>query len=265
MAAPVLVTGGTGVLGRRVVDQLLARGSHVRVMSRNAQAPRDGVEQVVADLSTGDGAEASLRDVETIVHCAGSAKGDDDKARNLIRAVPSGTAPHVVFISIVGVDRIPVSSMADRAMFGFYATKFAAERVVADSGLPWTTVRTTQFHDLLLTMVQEMAKVPVVPLPSGFRFQPIDVDEVAGRLVELALSGPAGRVPDLGGPQILSIKELVSSYLRVTHRRRPMLPIRLPGKAAKAYREGANLAPEHAVGALTWEGFLATRVRRVGG
>ncbi len=265
MAASILVTGGTGTLGRHVVDRLRAIDSEVRVMSRRPQPPRDGVEYVTADLSTGEGVEASLRDVETIVHCAGSSKGDDVKARNLIRAVPSGTAPHLVFISIVGVDRIPVSSMADRAMFGFYATKFAAERVVADSSLPSTTLRSTQFHDLLLAMVHELAKVPLVPLPSGFHFQPVDADEVAARLVGLTLRGPAGRVPDLGGPQVLTIKEMVSSYLHATHRRRPMVPIRLPGNAAKAYREGANLAPDHADGALTWEAFLATRVRPVAG
>jgi uncharacterized protein YbjT (DUF2867 family) len=105
----------------------------------------------------------------TIVHCAGSAKGDMDKARNLVRAAPTIGARHLVYISVVGADRIPVASGVDRAMFGYFASKRGAERIVADSGLPWTTLRATQFHDLTLTTVRQMAKLPVIPVPVGFR------------------------------------------------------------------------------------------------
>ena len=104
-----------------------------------------------------------------------------------------------MYISVVGADRIPVVSGIDRAMFGYFASKLAAERVVADSGLPWTTLRATQFHDLILDGGAIMAKLPVMPVPAGFRFQPIDAGEVAARLVELALGTPAGLVPDMAG------------------------------------------------------------------
>jgi uncharacterized protein YbjT (DUF2867 family) len=100
----------------------------------------------------------------------------------------------------------------------------------------------------------------VVPVPAGWRFQPVDAREVAERLVELALGAPAGLVPDLGGPRIYELAELVRSYLRATHRHRPILPVRTPGRAARAVRAGANLAPERAVGRRTWEEFLAERV-----
>ena len=66
--------------------------------------------------------------VETIVHCAGSAKGDEDKARNLVRAASRAGARHLVYISVVGADRVPVVSGVDRAMFGYFAAKRAAER-----------------------------------------------------------------------------------------------------------------------------------------
>ena len=84
-------------------------------------------------------------------------------------------------------------------MFGYFASKRAAEIVVADSGLPWTTLRATQFHDLMLIVVQGLAKLPVIPLPSGFRFQPVDTGEVAHRLVELAVGTPAGSCPTSPG------------------------------------------------------------------
>ena len=109
-----------------------------------------------------------------------------------MRAASRAGMRHLVYISVVGADRIPVASGIDRAMFGYFASKLAAEQIVADSGLPWTTLRATQFHDLILMTVQQMARLPVIPVPAGFRFQPIDAGEVATRLVELAL-GYSGR------------------------------------------------------------------------
>jgi uncharacterized protein YbjT (DUF2867 family) len=145
-------------------------------------------------------------------------------------------------------------------MFGYFASKLAAERVVAESGLPWTTLRATQFHDLVLTTAAQMAKLPVIPLPARVRVQPVDAGEVAARLTELALGAPAGLVPDMAGPTVHSAAELVRGYLRATHKHRPIVPLWLPGRAARAFRAGANLAPEHAVGQRTWEDFLADRV-----
>jgi uncharacterized protein YbjT (DUF2867 family) len=145
-------------------------------------------------------------------------------------------------------------------MFGYFASKLAAERVVADSGLPWTTLRATQFHDLILMVAQWMSRLPVIPLPAGFRFQPIDAREVADRLTGLALGTPTGLVPDIAGPRVYSAAVLLREYLRATHRHRPIIPVWLPGKAARALRAGANLAPEQAVGHWSWEEFLTERV-----
>jgi uncharacterized protein YbjT (DUF2867 family) len=145
-------------------------------------------------------------------------------------------------------------------MFGYFGAKHAAERIVAESGLPWTTLRATQFHDLLLKVAEQMAKLPVIPIPSGFQFQPIDPAEVADRLVELARGAPAGLVPAVGGPRVYGMAELMRGYLWASDKRRLLLPIWLPGQAAHAFRDGANLAPDRAVGHRTWEEFLAARV-----
>jgi uncharacterized protein YbjT (DUF2867 family) len=259
MTSPVLVTGGTGTLGRLIVPRLRAAGCEVRVLSRSQHAAADGIEFVIGDLGTGEGIEPAVDGVGTIVHCAGSAKGDEDKARNLVRAASRAGAPHLVYISVVGADRIPIVSRVDRAMFGYFGYKLAAERVIADSGLPFTTLRTTQFYDLLLMVAQQMVKLPVLPAPA-IRFQPIDADEVAARLTDLALGEPAGLVPDMGGPRVYAMADLLRGYLRATHRHRPIVPLRQPGKAAQAVRAGANLAPEQAVGQRTWEDFLTERM-----
>ncbi len=260
MTSLILVTGGTGTLGRHVVPLLREAGRDVRVLSRRAHEAAGGVEYVTGDLLKDEGIEAAVAGAGVIVHCAGGRKGDDAAARNLVRAASRAGTPHLVFISVVGADRIPVVSAADRAMFGYFGFKLAAEQVVAGSGLPWTTLRATQFHDLILMVAQQMARLPVIPVPAGFRFQPVDAGEVADRLVELALGTPAGLAPDMAGPRVYTVPGLLHPYLRARGKRRPMVPVPLPGKAARAVRAGANLAPDRAVGHRTWEDFLAERV-----
>jgi uncharacterized protein YbjT (DUF2867 family) len=260
MTPPILVTGGTGTLGRQVVPRLRNTGRDVRVLSRHGRADEDGIRYLAGDLATGQGVEPAVDGVETILHVAGTNRGDEVKARNLVRAASQAGTRHLVFISVVGADRIPVTSRIDRAMFGYFASKRAAEQVIAGSGIGWTTLRATQFHDLALLTVRQLARLPVVPVPAGWRFQPVDAGEVADRLVELALGAPAGLVADVGGPRIYELAELVRSYLRATHRHRPILPVWTPGRAARAVRAGANLAPERAVGRRTWEEYLAERV-----
>jgi uncharacterized protein YbjT (DUF2867 family) len=254
---PVLVTGGTGTLGTLVVERLRNAGRQVRVLSRTPHEDRDGLEFVTGDLATGDGIDAAVNGTEIIVHCAGSTKGDEQKARQLVEAAAG--AQHLVYISVVGADRIPVRSRVDRAMFGYFASKLAAEKIVAESGIPSTTLRSTQFHDFIWMTAKQLARIPVMPIPSGFRFQPVDASEVADRLVDLAMRAPGGHVADIAGPQVYEMPTLVRGYLRAAGKHRLIVPMRLPGKAAAAYRRGANLAPDHAVGRRTWEEFLADR------
>jgi uncharacterized protein YbjT (DUF2867 family) len=260
----ILVTGGTGTLGSHIVPQLRDAGCDVRVLSRHSRAAAEGIEYVASDLTTGEGIEPAVEEVDVILHLAGGQKGDDVKTQNLVRAAARVGTPHLVYISVVGADRIPVVSGIDRAMFGYFASKRAAERVVAGSGLPWTTLRATQFHELALLTAQFMAKLPVLPVPTGFRFQPVAAAEVATRLVELALGAPAGLVSDIGGPRVYGMGEMLHAYLRAAGKRRPIVPIWAPGKAARAIRNGANLTPERSVGSQTWEEFLAERVSASG-
>ena len=255
----VLVTGGTGTLGRHVVARLRDAGADVRVLSRHSHDPEEGGEFVTGDLVSGEGIDAAVDGAGVIIHCAGNGRGDEQTNLNLVRAASGAGARHLVYISVVGADRVPIVSGVDRAMFGYFESKLAAERVVADSGLPWTTLRATQFHDLSLTTARQMARLPMIPVPTGFRIQPVDADEVAARLVELALGAPAGLVPDMAGPRVYGMAELIRSYVRARRKHRVLLPLRLPGNGARAFRAGANLAPDRAVGHRTWEGFLAER------
>ncbi|MGX5212973.1 SDR family oxidoreductase [Streptomyces violaceus] len=252
MTSSILVTGGTGTLGGHVVPLLRAAGHDVRILSRNACPAADGVDYVTGDLLKGEGVEAALDGAQTVLHLAGGPKGDDEATRNLVRAASRAGVRHLVYISVIGADRVPLAWMR---------TKLESERAVAGSGIPWTTLRAAQFHDLALTMVEKMARLPVFPVPGGLRLQPVDSREVAARLAELTLGAPSGLVPDLTGPHVHGLADLARPYLRLRGRRRPMLPVRIPGKAGRAYRAGANLTlrgPEE--GKRTWEEFLAERL-----
>jgi uncharacterized protein YbjT (DUF2867 family) len=256
--ARVLVTGGTGRLGRLLVPALVAAGVHIRVLARHAPDDQD-IPHLTGDLHTGEGVDDAMQDIDTIVHCAGGARGDDLKATHLVRAASQAQISHLVFISVVGADRVPVHSAIDRAAFGYLAAKREAERIIARSGIPWTTLRATQFHDFVFALAEQGARMPLVPVFGGVRFQTVDAREVADRLTELALGPPSGLVPDVAGPEILAMSDMVRDYLQATGRRRWLLPIRMPGRAYAAYRDGANLSPRRSVGRRTWADYLTER------
>ncbi|MFV2172604.1 SDR family oxidoreductase [Actinomadura sp. LOL_011] len=249
MTSPILVTGGTGALGRLVVPLLRDAGRPVRVLTRGTREPRDGVEFVTGDLLKDEGVDRAVEGVETVLHLAGGRKGDDDVARNLVRAAKAAGVRHLVYISVIAADAVPL---------GYFRQKYAAEQTVAESGVPWTTLRAAQFHGFMLTAVRGMAKLPVMPAPRGVRWQPVDARDVAERLVELALGAPAGMVRDLAGPKVYELAELQRDYLRASGKRRPLLPVGMPGKAGRAYKAGDNLSLDGPdFGRRTWEDFLA--------
>ncbi|HZN15888.1 MAG TPA: SDR family oxidoreductase [Acidimicrobiales bacterium] len=246
----VLVTGGTGSLGSKLVPRLAADGHRVRILSRRP----GGADVVQGDLRTGAGLEAAVDGVDVIAHCASSPfrhtkDTDVEGTRRLLQAVRAGGGrPHLVYVSIVGVDRIP---------FGYYQQKFATEQVIEAGDVPWTILRAVQFHELLDYAFSRM-KGALIAL-RGVRFQLLAADECAARLASL-VNGPAsGRVPDMGGPEARSMIDLARVYRRTRGWRRPVLQLPAPGKAGRAFKAGDNLAPDHPDGTITWEQWLASR------
>jgi len=238
-----LVTGATGTLGRPTVAQLRAAGHDVRALSR-----RGGPGLVAGDLLTGSGIDAAVDGVSTVVHLAtGLRRKDPQIARTLIDAARRAGVGHLVLISIVGIEHIPL---------GYYRDKVAIEQLVEESRLPHTILRATQFHRLVDQLFHVQRRLPVLLAPA-FDVQPIAPEDVAARLVELASCAPAGRVPDIGGPEVRPLPELGRVWLRARGMRRRVVPVSLPGKVFAGYRAGSNLVPGEPYGRGTFEEYVA--------
>jgi uncharacterized protein YbjT (DUF2867 family) len=246
----VLVTGATGRLGQRLLAPLQAAGHTVRQMSRRGTGP-GGVR---ADLATGRDLAAAVGGAEVVVHAASDPRGDPwqvDVAgtRRLVQAVDRSRLQHLLHVSIVGVDRIP---------FGYYRAKFAAEQVLLASGLPVTLLRVTQFHDFVDLLLDTARRGPVLPVPMGWRVQPVDVGEVAGHIAGLAGGPASGGVVEYGGPEELTAADLARAWAAARAPGTHVVSTPVPGKMSAAVRGGAAVPTGGARGRRTYAEHLET-------
>jgi uncharacterized protein YbjT (DUF2867 family) len=249
----VLVTGGAGVLGRELVPRLMRAGYTVRVMSRRERQPGEWpeVEWAQADLETGRGLAEAIAGAQIVVHAASNAAYhtrviDVEGTRRLLeKAKAAGGVGHCLYVSIVGIERVPLP---------YYRHKLAAEGVVAEGGVPWTILRATQFHTLIDGRLHAATRGPwpLALLPTDLKFQPIDTGEAADRICECVAAGPGGRAPDIGGPEVLTFGEMAQVWLAARGMRRPVLHLPWPGGFASAVRRGYLTCPEQKYGKITW-------------
>jgi len=249
----VLVTGGTGTLGRHVVRLLRSSGHRARILSRS---PRGHVDAVQGDLATGAGLIKALAGMDAIIHAASATtqltRGhaiDVVGTRRLLAMAREEQVRHIVFASIVGIDGVA---------YPYYKTKVAAEAVVEENIVPWTILRATQFHTLMETFLGILSKPPMVAaVPFAWQYQPVDPSEVAARLVEIVKQEPAGRLADFGGPEVRDFKGIAESWLKARKLTRRLINLPLPLKFSRQFAEGRLLCPDHKDGKITFEQYLA--------
>lgn len=248
----VLVTGGTGVLGGTVVRHLRARGVAVRVLSRRQQHGSSGVEWVQGDLVEGTGLEEALADIDVVVHAATSPEqpgNDVEGTRRLLHLARQAGVEHFLYVSIVGIDTLD--------FYPYHTAKLAVERELVTSGVPYSIQRATQFHEFVAYLLTLLGRGPLLLLPRGITLQPMDAGAVGERLAEAALRPPAGRLPDLAGPEIRSLESLAQDWRRATGQRKLCLSLPLPHPMFRAMRGGHVTSPAAVQVGESWQAWLA--------
>lgn len=264
--ARVLVTGGTGILGRELVPRLKAEGYTVRVMSRKSpsQKPWPDVEWAQADLETGSGLAESVSEVDILIHAATDSgftpqgvnlrptlfpkRGVDvEGTQRLLEQAKKAKVSHFIYPCIVGIDRIEIP---------YYRHKVQAEELTKSSGIPWSILRATQFHNLVDSLLLSLSRWPVLLLPTDFQYQSIASGEVAERLLEIVRDGPSGRLPDIGGPQVETWGQLARIWLEARGWKRKIIHLPAPGSIAEGFRRGYLTCPDEQYGKVTWREWV---------
>lgn len=242
------VAGGTGVVGRHVVDVATERGHEVVLLTRSA-----GV-----DLTAGDGLAQRLAGVDAVVDVTSVPTQDRAESeaffgavtRSLVAAEEAAGVDHHVALSIVGIDDVPG---------GYYAGKRLQERLLAEGTQPWSVLRATQFHEFAEQVLHFVRVGPVSVVPR-MTSQPVAAREVGEALVDLVEAGPSGRVPDLAGPQVLAMHRLARRVSKARGLGRRVVALPVPGAAGRGMRDGSLTLRGGAgvVGATTFDEWLAT-------
>lgn len=250
----VLVTGGTGRLGRPLVLALREGGARVRVLTRRAPpVPSPGTEYAAGDVAEGRGLGAALAGVQVVVHAAhdpGDPLRDARGTVNLLRAALAAGRPHFTYVSIVGARRV--------AGFPYYAAKVRGEELVGESGLPHLIFRATQFHGFVEELLTGVGRLPWVPVPDGV-LQPVAVEEVARELARQVLAGQQGTA-EFAGPEVRRAPDLARAWLAARGQNKRGLPLRLPlpHPFLRALGRGVLSEPGAPRGTVTWEDHLRT-------
>jgi uncharacterized protein YbjT (DUF2867 family) len=245
----IAVAGGTGFVGRRIAELIRQAGGSAAVLARSTGY----------DLTTGTGLDAALQGVSTIIDVTNltttSAKKSiaffETVTRNLLVSGERAGVAHFVALSIVGVDRVN---------FGYYAGKLRQEEVVRSGPLPHSVLRATQFYEFADLVVRRQPG-PFTLVPKML-CQPIAAREVADALLGLASGAPAGRVPDIAGPDRHTMPDMVRRLVRARGSRRVVIPFPVPGAAGRAVLSGGLLpdAPGPR-GVVTFDQWLETDAR----
>ncbi len=256
----ICVAGGTGQVGREVVRLALAAGHTVTAFSRHVPSSgsvkrHDGATYFTADVTTGEGLAAALVGADVVIDCL---EGQFGKAQ---KRFADGGARLLASAHLAGVRKAVALSIinCDLSTYSYYVSKADKERKYAASALETVVVRATQFHGLLAMVFATGAKVLLIPAFKATKFQSISPVDVARALLDAALEAPGTerhRMRTVGGPEVLTMRQMAESWKTVTGRRGKIVELPLPGAMGSFLRAGNNLIPGRKDGAETFVSWL---------
>jgi uncharacterized protein YbjT (DUF2867 family) len=205
-----------------------------------------------ADLATGEGVRKALRGAHFVIHCASNASDtrrvDYDGTANLLKALDEEVIENLIYVSIVGIDD---------STYPYYMAKLQVEQLISNSGVPYSILRATQFHEFILSFIKRLnATDHEIKVPEGLKFQSIAVSDLSEILLRMIASKPTGEVTSVGGPEITNFEIMVINYLYAIKGRQQILPVDPTQPREVIFSKGKNLVSEARYGKITWAHFL---------
>lgn len=250
----ILVTGSTGQLGSTLLKQLKGSDYKIKITSRSKPEEIGQFEWVYSDLSSGEGLEEAIKDVDAIIHAATSPIKNSKIVevlglKKFLRKMEH--IKHFIYPSIVGIEEIP---------FKYYKQKYEAEDLLKNSSIPHTIVRGTQFHHFVENLFISKPFFKRYIIPGNFKVQSVDVSDFANHLISLLEKEPQGRADDYGGPEIMTLREMAELKIKINNETNKVLNISLPGKLYKSFSDGKNTNPIQKMGKITFEEYLSNKM-----
>lgn len=253
----ILITGGTGTLGQEISRQLLERGYIVNILSSRENPEIAYFTNIIqGDLTDHSSLNEAIESSEIIIHCASNPRNaqvvDIEGTENLLNLINRNKCRHFIYVSIVGVDK---------SDYPYYQTKHTVEKLIQKSGLHYSILRATQFHDLVLHRIIKVFDRGIglpIQIPADMWFQSIDKTDVAISIIEMVEAQPTMDIITIGGPEVLSLEDMIHIYLAKSSREESIEYIE-PGLAFhQVFTIGINLCPENAVKGISWAEYLST-------
>lgn len=251
----VLITGGTGTLGQEITKQLLEKGHVVNILTSKENPEIAFFTNIIqGDLTDASSLKAAVENSDIIIHCASNPRNaqtvDIEGTKNLLSLLDSSTCKHFIYVSIAGVDK---------SDYPYYQTKYAVEKLIQESGIPYSILRASQFHDLVLYRIIQVFDQGIgkpIQIPANMQFQSIDKTDAASAIVKIVDGQPIYNITTIGGPQVLSLETMIQTYFSQLSRNEEIEYIEPSMAFHQVFTTGINLCPENSVDGIRWEEYL---------
>ncbi len=244
----ILITGGTGVLGKSLCALLTSHTIPFTIGSRRNLTNAENV--AVMDLLTGGGVADAVAGKSVVIHLASDLKREQQVTQNLLKALTANPTVHLIYVSIVGIDKVSID---------YYRQKLASERAIKESALPYSILRATQFHEFIDQLLSNFLRAPIGLLPKKALSQPIQKEVVAAELYRMSLAPASYSMIEIGGAETLNFEQLAAAWVRRTGKKRWIINLPLWGALGRSLHGGGLTTSNVRGESIRWEQWLQSK------